>query len=390
MFLFVIFFNIFSNGFNYKDALTVRGSFDDNVYFLNSKRVSDFCFNVDPSFYFSFIENEIELGINTDFSYNQYFNNTNLSNLQSNTGAIVRLKPDTRTYVELMQDYEASSDPSFVDGEDRYKWVQNSFVINTRYKSDSTFWSIHGSFENYKRNYLDATYNNLDNNYYYFTLMNYFTFLPETSLILGIKTGFIDYIYQDLKYSNSNSTHYEFTFGVDGRLTNTVTLLLKLGFLWLDYDFDTDFHEPVIFVEFKDLFSQVSSASAGYERTAYDSTYSNFFIDNKLFMKFKSIFYDRLINLTTIQYIYRDYWIPNPRVDNRLGLITEFSYPITTIYKRNISVILTSSYEWVTSDAYDGVVDKGDGATIVDIRGSLDPAVDYKRFFISMGLTTKY
>lgn len=397
-FLTFIIGSVFSSNFYFKDSLTLLGSFDDNVYYYDQGRKGDFLLTVDPALYVSYKVNELELALDGDYSYNQYFSETNLSNFSSNSSAIVKLNPDKRTKIELIQGYIDSSDPPISDGSDtnytdtadRYNWVQNRFIITTKYKSDSTFWSIDASFENYKTNYKNPTFNNLDNNSYFFTLTNYFSFLPETSLLLGLKTGFNDYIFPDNEYySNSDSTHYEVFTGIKGRLTNTVTLFLKFGYLWLDYITNTDYHEPVIHVEFQDLFSQVSSATAGYERMAYDSTYSNFYVDNKLFMNFKSIFYDRLINLITVQYIYRYYWTPNNRVDNRLGLISELTYPLTTVYGKNVSVIATVSYEWVTSDAYNAIYEDVNGVYTFRALGP-DPSVDYKRLFVSLGLTTKY
>jgi hypothetical protein len=331
------------------------------------------------------------LGINSDLTYNKYLSETNLSYLSTDTTAIVKLNPDKRTSIELNKSYTEDRDPSFHFDNDPYRWIENKFLIKTNYKSDSTFWLINASFENTRINYLD--YNNLDNDSYFFNLTNYFQFLPETAIILGLKTGFINYGTLETEYySNINSIYYELFTGIEGRLTNTVTLSLKFGFLWLDYDQNTDFHEPVISVEFKDLFSQVSSATAGYERRAYDSTYSNFYVDNKLYMNFKSILYDRLINLITIEYIHRDYWKPNSRVDNKLGFISEFSYPLSNWFGRNISVFTRFSYEWVSSDVIDAelIPDPNFPDNKIINYLSNDPAASYKRFFISFGLTTKY
>jgi len=402
--LFYFIFKIcFSSSYIFDESITVLGSYDDNIYYSSNnkdkdgnifqERKSDFILSIDPSLYTAYKVNEIELGIKAGFNYNMYFSESKLSYLANSSKAIIKLNPDQRTSIELNKSYIEDRDPSFHIDNDPYKWIENGFLINTKYTSDSSFWSINASFENIKKNYLKHDYNHLDFDSYFFILENYFQFLPETAIILGIKTGFIDYSFLDTDYhTNIDSMHYELFTGIEGRLTNTVTLSLKLGYLWLDYQTSTDFHEPVISVEFKDLFSQVSSATAGYERRAFDSTYSNFYVDNKLFMSFKSILYDRLINLLTVQYIHRDYWKPNSRVDNRLGLISEFSYPLSTWFGRNISFIISGSYEWITSDVIDAYLEPDEiDSTIFYLRYlSNDPAGNYKRLFLSVGLTSKY
>jgi len=404
MILFFIILKMFySAAFIFDESISILGSFDDNVYFSSEvkdkdgqifqEKISDFVFSIDPALYTAYKVNEIELGLKLGLNYNKYLKESKLSHLAYNTSAVVSLNPDQRTKIQLVKSYIEDQDSPFHIDHNPYKWIENNFIINTKYISDSTFWSIDASFENIKINYLDPNYNNLDFDSYFFTLANYFQFLPETSIVLGLKTGFIDYSILDSTYNtNVDSVHYEVFTGIEGRLTNTVTLSLRLGYLWLDYQSSTDFHEPVISVEFKDLFSQVSSATAGYERRAFDSTYSNFYVDNKLYMSFKSILYDRLINLLTIQYIHRDYWKPNSRVDNRLGVISEFSYPLTSWFGRNISFILKGSYEWNTSDVIDAYLEPSltEPGNYNIFYLSKDPAANYNRLFISVGLTSKY
>ena len=155
--------------------------------------------------------------------------------------------------------------------------------------------------------------------------------------------------------------------------------------IWLIFsiEFGTDFHEPVIILSLTDIMSSLHSITVGYERMAYDSTYSNYYVDNRLSVESKSIWFDSITNLFTAQYIYRFYRAYPRRIDHRLGFIAEFAVPLVTISKagnENISFVTTALAEWVNSDAYN----------YFGLYTGPDPSASYRRLVVLFGLTTKY
>ncbi|MEI6093485.1 MAG: hypothetical protein WCQ47_07370, partial [bacterium] len=169
----------------------------------------------------------------------------------------------------------------------------------------------------------------------------------------------------------------------DGRISSDILMKLRVGFLWLDYQFGTDFTEPVVVLNFTDILSSLHSITVGYERMAYDSTYSNFYVDQKLSVESKSIWFDSITNLFTAQYIYRYYRYSPKRIDHRLGFISEFAVPLINLNRLNgesISFVTTFLAEWVNSDAYNNF----------GYYTGPDPSASYKRFVVMAGLTTKY
>ncbi|MBN1114678.1 MAG: hypothetical protein JXA66_05000, partial [Oligoflexia bacterium] len=274
--------------------------------------------------------------------------------------------------------------PTLVESESRLKWLKHNFNVVTNYTSKSSFWTMQGKFESVRTDYEDDNYSNFDNIKRYFSLHNEFNFFPETAIFFGVRAGYSTYLAgMDVEpYGNSDSVHYEGYLGVDGRITSTVSMDVKLGFIWLDYQFGSDFHEPVFLLKFTDMFSGIHSVSAGYERMVYDSMYSNFYVNQRMFLEFKSLWFDNFINMTTIQYVNRYYRQSGKRIDHGLAFITEMAVPVFIFNRigQNISLIGRFLAEWLNSDAYN----------IYGWYTGQDMSADYKRFYILLGLTTKY
>jgi hypothetical protein len=102
-------------------------------------------------------------------------------------------------------------------------------------------------------------------------------------------------------------------------------------------------------------------------------------VDQNFSTQFKTIIFSNIINLLKAEYIYREYRDPSRR-DNKLRIKTEFALPILAIdkMKKNLSVVLDFGGEWINSDAYN-VFNTGP-----------DLAANYEKFFVTLGLTTKY
>jgi hypothetical protein len=365
-------------------SVTVLGGFDTNPLYVEDSGGLETIFKMEPDLAAKYSLNEITFGVGAGFDIQKNFKNSGQSKFSWELDSEIELRPDKNTFIELVNEYDRDSDPILQDSESREKWLDHIVTINALYTTESTFYSLEGQFESHSRNYSNATLDNFDNNKRYFSLINRFNFFPETAILLGFKSGYSFYPAgpNASPYGNVDSIHYEGYFGVDGRITNTITMLVKLGFLWLDYESGTNFHEPFFLLEFKDMFSSNYSVTAGYERMAYDSIYSNLYVDQKMYLEFKSIFKDNFINLTTIQYIYRYYRFYPKRIDHRLSFITELALPIITINRigNNISFVTRFLADWVKSDAYNDF----------NFYAGPDLAADYKRFVILFGITTKY
>jgi len=386
-FVFVLLLALLGNAdakFSVQDSISLGGGFDTNPLFLDGSSSMDYLVRVDPALDFIYDKSSFYTKIGGGLDYNKYFKNTNQSFFKWKFDSLVSIMPEESTTLDLVNNYDNNSDPVMMTTEDRAKWDLYTMKASLHYVTKSNLWKLDGNFESYTRRYdLDA-YQNFNNNKRYLSIQSKFYFFPETAFIFGYKGGYSAYTagINARPYGNSDSVYNEGYIGLDGQITDNVEMFVKFGFLVLDYQYGTDFHEPVLEARVTNFLSKLSSLTANYERMAYDSTYSNFYVDNRLALEFKNIWYDNFVNLSTFQYIYRDYRIFPSRRDHRLAFITETSMPVFVMpsVKENISLFVRFMAEWVNSDAYN----------YFNLYVGPDPAASYKRFVLLVGLTTKY
>jgi len=370
--------------FNVKDSVSLAGGFDTNPLFLDASSSMDYLLRVDPNLDFIYDKSSFYTKIGGGLDYNKYFKNTNQSFFKWKFDSLISIRPEESTVLNLVNNYDNNSDPVMMTTEDRAKWSLYTMKASLHYVTKSNLWNIDGDFESYSRRYDSSNYKNFNNDKRYLSIKAKFYFFPETAFLFGYKGGFSAYNegYTAVPYGNSDSVYNEGFLVLDGQITDSVEMFLKFGFLYLDYQYGTDFHEPVLELRVVNMLSKLSSLTATFERMAYDSTYSNFYVDNRLALEFKNIWYDNFVNLSTFQYIYRDYRIFPGRRDHRIAFITEGAVPVFVMssVKENISLFARFMAEWVNSDAYN----------YFNLYAGPDPAASYRRFVLMVGLTTKY
>lgn len=370
--------------FSIQDSVSIGGGFDTNPLFLDGSSSMDYLVRVDPNLDFIYDKSSFYTKIGGGIDYNKYFKNSNQSFFKWKFDSLIEVRPEESTTLDLVNNYDNNSDPVMMTTEDRAKWGLYTMKASLHYVTKSNLWKIDGDFESYTRRYDSDTYKNFNNNKRYLSIKTRFYFFPETAFTFGYKGGFSAYTAGSgaRPYANSDSVYSEGFVGLEGQLTSDVEVFFKLGFLYLDYQYGTSFHEPIMELRVTNLISKLSSLSATYERMAYDSTYSNFYVDNRLALEFKNIWYDNFVNLSTFQYIYRDYRIYPGRRDHRIAFITETAVPVFVMssIKENISLFARFMAEWVNSDAYN----------YFNMYVGPDPAASYRRFVLLVGFTTKY
>ncbi|MCX6111807.1 MAG: hypothetical protein NTY22_00750 [Proteobacteria bacterium] len=385
LFLILLLPNAAEAKFSVEDSISLTGGFDSNPLYRDESLGFDYLVKVYPKLAFIYDTKEITLKVGGWADYDKYFKNTNQSSLGWNTAGELEARPYESTRIDFYADYTKNSDPILLDTESRYRWGSPTLKLVMDYRAPLSAWGFSSGFEATSKAYELASVQNFDNRKKYISMGGKYYFFPETALIFGIKSGYSTYTQgrNAQPYGNTNSVYNEIYTGLNGKISSDIMMKLKFGFLWLDYQFGTDFNEPVVTLNITDIISSIHSIKVEYERMAYDSTYSNFYVDNKLSVESKSVWFDSITNLFTAQYIYRYYRAYPRRIDHRLGFITEFAVPLVTISKmgnENISFITTVLAEWVNSDAYNNF----------GLYTGPDPSASYKRFVVLMGLTTKY
>jgi len=382
--IFLILGSIANANFSVQDSVSVLGGLDSNSMFEETPSRMDYLLRVDPELNFLFDKNGFYTDVGGGIDYNRNFRNTNQSVFKWKFNSVVGVAPEEPARIELVNNYDNNSDPILMDTESRSKWGLYTLKVNTSYMTKSKLWMILGDFEAFSKKYDLSTFENFNNKKRYFILNNKFYFFPETAMLLGFKTGYSFYTagYNSRPYGNSDSTYYYLFSGIEGRISRDITMDMKFGFLCMDYEYGLDFHEPVISMKFTDVLSPHHSLTASYERMAYDSTYTNFYVDNNMSLEFKSIWFDNFVNLSTFEYIYRYYRMSPKRIDNILAFTTEIAIPVFVLSSISENISFTTKFlaEWVNSDAYNSF----------GFYVGPDPSASYSRFVLLFGLTTKF
>ena len=368
-----------------KDSVSLLLGADTNPLFAQTATTGmDMFIRTDPQLDFIMDKRDIYIRIGGGLDYNKYFDNTNQSYVAFKFDGELDLKPDEQTRVIFSNSYSNNSDPTVIGTESRSKWTLYNIRANVEHDTVSNEWSFISGLEVDSKKYDDSSYSNFDNRKAYINMEARYFFFPETSLVFGAKGGRSFYTagYDARPYGNSDSVHIEGFFGLKGRFIADITMDLRAGFLWLNYENGSDFHEQFMTLKVTDVFSDNASLTAAYERTAYDSVYSNFYVDQKVLSEFKSVWYDSMINLATFQYTYRYYRMYPRRVDHILGFITELAVPIIIIGSINENIAFTTKFmaEWINSDAYNSF----------GLYNGPDPSASYRRLVLMVGLTNKF
>ncbi len=384
LFVLTVFLGTADARFYVKDSVSLLGGIDTNSLYMESSTGMDYFIRVDPAVSLVLDKRELLFELGGGIDYNHYFKNSSQSFFAWTFNGDLELKPDDQTAFYITNSYTNNSDPVLMDTEVRAKWNLYTIGAGIDYYTSSKAWQFISGINADSKKYEESLFDNFDNKKTYINIETKYYFFPESALRLGVIGGRSYYTsgYDTRPYGNSDSVYIEGFTGLSGRLVENINIETKVGFLWMDYQHGLSFHEPIIIIKVTDILSNRTSLSAEYERMAYDSVYSNFYVDEKVAMSFKSIWYDSIVNLSTFQYIYRYYRGDPKRVDHRLGFITESSIPLFVVaaLKENISLTTTFLAEWVNSDAYNSFA----------YYVGPDPSASYSRMVFMLGLTNKF
>jgi hypothetical protein len=289
-----------------EDSISVVGGFDTNALYMDTSQRSDYLLKVDPKLFFVYERKELTLKLGGWADYNKYFRNKDQTSFSWNAAGKITARPTESISIDFYSDYTKNSDPILLDTESRYDWNSPTLKLKFDYRMPLSSWGFSAGFESDSKEYDLVSLHNFDNRKRYISMGGKYYFFPETALIFGVRSGVSTYTagFSAVPYGNSDSVYNEIYTGLDGEISSDITMKLKLGFLWLNYEHGTDFYEPVLNLSFIDMLSPLHTLTVSYERMAYDSTYSNFYVDQKFSVESKAILFDSITNLFTAHYIY--------------------------------------------------------------------------------------
>lgn len=193
-----------------------------------------------------------------------------------------------------------------------------------------------------------------------------YKFLPETSFYTEIRGGqrtydkgttWIDIDSDDLRVKY-DSDILQLLFGVEGRLTKYTSIDAGFGLRSMDYTADKDFKEPIFYVRFTDQISPKDSIIAGYLYEAKDSKYTNWVLEQDMYIGYSRILRDTFLFLMKLNYIYYSYSELNRREDQRLLAKFQLDY----VFLPKWTFVSTLGFDLLVSDAYDTDTSSSDRA----------------------------
>jgi hypothetical protein len=190
-------------------------------------------------------------------------------------------------------------------------------------------------------------------------------FLPETAWILRASGGQTLYPNPQISMPNNTGAHpkedslyVSAETGFVGRLTEKSTVDFVAGYLVRMYTSKYDiisivgndikgesFSGPVFHLHFTEQITRRDQLIAGYNYLVKDSYFTNYLIDQEIYIGLARVMGDQVLILTRIGYNYRSYFKPYRRDDERIagGLVIKYSLSAQIKLTAEIKVDLLSS-----------------------------------------------
>jgi hypothetical protein len=316
--------------FSIHPSLYTALRYSDNVYFVptdyrpaDERSIpqsieSDLIFNVVPAIFFNLAYPTVKASIGYRFYNDMYLGvddpdnqHDKLNGSNHTAGALVDYKAPFGLLLGVsdnwtkMQAYEQTDE--FVD-----------YLRGDQIHNDGRAWLgwRTGAYESF---YFKATYLNFIDQFDHFRDYNKMTqiadgemrfkFFPLTAVVLNGGYGMVEHTgFQEL-----DSTNWYAQAGVQGQITNALSLVLKGGWQMADYKEGEDFAGYLATGEMTAQFLGQTRLTFGYQHLYRDGTDTNYFTTHMGYLRFYRLWVSWLTTTLDGNYQYNDFSKPNNR-----------------------------------------------------------------------------
>ncbi len=340
------------------DVKTLQGDFETgikgetNVFYFDDTDIFDSAYFLKPDISLHSPSESVPMKIFLNGEYNKYFINPNVDFFNFTSGVDISSNPKSDFSMGATAFYTSISDPpvsktgervfrNLVGGEARIDWI-----LDEKRKLHLNGGGDQEIFQRDDLQYLNSQRVRGSMRYAYL-------FLPETAMFIEGQAGLhsyptgtenidIDPGSTRVKYSNFFTEGY---FGFKGRLTEFSNVNAKFGFAIRSYQRESNFAEPVFSIEFDEQLSPQDLIKTGYIYRVEDSYFTNWVLDQNLYLVYARVFGDSFVANIRMEYIYRSYSNPFRREDQRAHgtLRMEYSYLPSWTFVAQGSLDVTSS-----------------------------------------------
>jgi hypothetical protein len=369
----------------------VTGTYQNNAFYEDENINGDFVMSIEP--HLKWGDGSYKYGGNYfrfDGSYNKFVKFANLDYYDFDMeGQWAPLNNPKSVQWQFFADSALESDTAIDDESERRTRINYGGGTKLRFAlSDTSSVTLWGHYK--MQDQISTLFNHFDNTELNSGLFYNYWFLPETAINFGIEGGMKTYPNgktppADLDYSTKQSSVYAFPYvSVDGRLGPTTSAFAKAGYLYLDYEeapfgqSNADFVEPKFEIKFEEQISARDVLSAGFDYLVYDTYFSNFILEQTIFLAYGRIIGDRILFLTRMGYSSLSYSLPTRREDQRIFGNFAVEYSVS----RKLKLLGNFKVDILNSDSRDNF----------STNGGNDPGEDPPMSYQSthLGVTAKY
>ncbi len=337
-------------GQNFNADLKFGSFYETNTYYSNDDKKNDIGFLMEPHLAYS-SGGRYSISTDSTVSYTKYLSNTNQDNFTYDLNLKNNLKVSNAFQVYATPKVKLLSEPALDKTQDRLerqfiganfgmifaKDPRRQYIFETQYEQESLN---------------QAEYDHLNNQA--ITAKFYYKkyFLPETFVYFGVSGGTRQYpdglTAPDfrLKYDNQR---IEPGFGLEGRLTRYFKIRSYFGYSLIKYKAKGNYQDPVYVLELEEELSPKDFLLLGLENTAEDSYFTNFQLNQKVYVGYGRFIGDQILWVSKVEYIYRTFSKPQRRDDQRFVADSRLEYSYSEKLKLEASVML----DVLSSDAVD-------------------------------------
>lgn len=359
------------------------GSFyETNTFYASTSPKSDFALLVQPRlFYTNAGASVYSVQTNSTAAFTKYLSNTNQDHFNYDLNLKNNFKFSDGFQVYITPTAKLLSEPALAATEDRLERQTVGANLGMIFAKDPRKQYILEA--TYEQEALNQTeYDHLNNQSISGFLYYKKYFLPETYVYFGVAGGiktFPDGTKSTVARKKFDSMRVEPGVGLEGRLTRYFKIRSYLAYSMMTYDKfpgvrATNYQDPVFLLELEEEMSPRDFLLMGLENRAEDSYFTNFQINQKIYVGYGKFIGDQILWVSKMEYLYRTYSRPNRRDDQRFVFDTRMEYS----YSQTLKLEATFNFDILSSDAInpDGPPDP------------IDPSSSYKN--IRLGFFGKY
>lgn len=313
--------------------------YETNTFYANEEKESDIGFLVEPHIFYN-SGGTYSIQTDSTVSYTKYLSNTNQDNFNYDLNLKNTLKVTDRMQIYATPKIKLLSEPALGKDEDRLERQFMGGNFGFVWSKDSRRqWIFDASYE--METMSQSEYDHLDNQAMTAKLYYKKYFLPETFVYFGVSGGariFPDGI--EFEREKYDSQRIEPGFGLEGRLTRYFKIRSYLGYAVMQYKEDVNYQDPVYLIELEEEISPKDFLLMGLESAAEDSYFTNFQINQKVYIGYGRFIGDQILWVTKAEYLYRTYSRPNRRDDQRFIADTRLEYSYSENLKLEASLVL--------------------------------------------------